>query len=66
MMKEDYYTTAQALLSDTSAMVNILRHQINNEKQSALADTVADMIADMIIDARRLLMEGDAVDGRRA
>ena len=33
MMKKDYYTTAQALLSDTSAMVNILRHQINNEKQ---------------------------------
>ena len=62
MMKEDYYTTAQALLSDTSAMVNILRHQINDEQQSALADTVADMI----IDARRLLMEGDAADGRRA
>ena len=56
MMKKDYYT------SDTSAMVNILRHQINNEQQSALADTVADMI----IDARRLLLEGDAVDGRRA
>ena len=62
MMKEDYYTTAQALLSDTSAMVNILRHQNNDEQQSALADTVADMI----IDARRLLMEGDAADGRRA
>ena len=62
MMKEDYYTNAQALLSDTSVMVNILRHQINNEQQSALADTVADMI----IDARRLLMEGDAVDGRRS
>ena len=62
MMKEDYYTTAQALLSDTSAMVNILRRQINDEQQSALADTVADMI----IDARRLLLEGDVADGRRA
>lgn len=62
MMKEDYYTTAQALLSDTSAMINILRHQIHNEQQSSLADT----IADMIIDAHRLLLEGGAVDDQRA
>lgn len=61
-MKKDYYTTAQALLSDTSAMMNILRHRIDDEDQSSLADT----IADMIIDARRLLLEGDAVDGRRS
>ena len=62
MMKEDYYTTAQALLSDTSAMVNILRHQINDEQQSALADS-SDVCSS---DLRRLLMEGDAADGRRA
>ncbi|WP_400263732.1 hypothetical protein ACH9ZK_14390 [Lacticaseibacillus paracasei] len=62
MMTRPDIEATQDLLKEASSLLIVLRRELKDKSLEALTDATADKI----IDARRLLMEGDAVDGRRA
>jgi hypothetical protein len=62
MMTRPDIEATQDLLKEASSLLIVLRRELKDKSLEALTDATVDKI----IDARCLLMEGDAVDGRRA
>lgn len=62
MMTRPDIEATQDLLKEASSLLIVLRRELKDKSLEALTDA----ISDKIIDARRLLLEGDAADGRRA
>ncbi|TLF39702.1 hypothetical protein FEI15_07065 [Lacticaseibacillus zeae] len=62
MMTRPDIEATQDLLKEASSLLIVLRRELKDKSLEALTDATADKI----IDARRLLLEGDVADGRRA